>query len=95
MVVHLATHSYYSLLNGIPKPSELATAASAAGHQAIALADHNRLTGAIEFTLACQAEYYGLWSQYLLAPKNPAYDQKDAAAAVGVRLLQCSHAPLL
>ena len=33
-------------------------------------------------TLACQAEYYGLWSQYLLAPKNPAYDQKDAAAAV-------------
>ncbi|MGE5692660.1 MAG: outer membrane protein assembly factor BamD [Candidatus Zixiibacteriota bacterium] len=32
--------------------------------------------------LACQAEYYGLWSQYLLAPKNPAYDQKDAATAV-------------
>ncbi|HXF49175.1 MAG TPA: outer membrane protein assembly factor BamD [Verrucomicrobiae bacterium] len=32
--------------------------------------------------LACQAEYYGLWSQFLLAPKNPAYDQKDAAAAV-------------
>lgn len=32
--------------------------------------------------LACQAEYYRLWSQFLLAPKNPAYDQKDAATAV-------------
>ncbi|MCI0330607.1 MAG: outer membrane protein assembly factor BamD [candidate division Zixibacteria bacterium] len=32
--------------------------------------------------LACQAEYYTHYSQFLLAPKNPAYDQKDAAAAV-------------
>lgn len=32
--------------------------------------------------LACQAAYYTTYSQFLLAPKNPAYDQKDAAAAV-------------
>lgn len=56
MPVHLAAHSYYSLLAGIPKPGELAAAAAAAGHKAIGLADRNRLTGAIEFTLACQAE---------------------------------------
>lgn len=56
MSVHLATHSYYSLLAGVPKPSELAAAAAKAGQPAIALTDHNRLTGSIEFTLACQAE---------------------------------------
>ena len=56
MITHLAAHSYYSLLAGIPKPSELAASAAEAGQSAIALADHNRLTGAIEFTLACQAE---------------------------------------
>ena len=32
--------------------------------------------------LACPADYYANWSQFLLAPKNAAYDQKDAAAAV-------------
>jgi DNA polymerase III alpha subunit len=56
MPIHLNTHSYYSLLNGIPKPEELAAAAARQGHKAVALTDHNRLTGAIEFTLACQSE---------------------------------------
>lgn len=56
MFVHLNTHSYYSLLNGIPKPEELAAVASDRGQLALALTDHNRLTGAIEFTLACHAE---------------------------------------
>lgn len=32
--------------------------------------------------LACQAEYYTTYAQFSVAPKNPAYDQKDAAAAV-------------
>jgi len=56
MFSHLSVHSYFSLLNGIPKPSELASAAAKAGQSALALTDHNRLTGAIEFTLACRAE---------------------------------------
>lgn len=55
MPVHLAAHSHYSLLAGVPKPSELAAAAAKAGQPALALTDHNRLTGSIEFTLACQA----------------------------------------
>ncbi len=32
--------------------------------------------------LACQADFYAAWSQLALAPKNAAYDQKDAAEAV-------------
>ena len=56
MVVHLNAHSYYSLLTGIPSPSELAAAAAAAGEAALALTDHNRLSGALEFTLACQSQ---------------------------------------
>ena len=32
--------------------------------------------------LACQAEYFTTYSQFMLAPRNPAYDQKDAAAVV-------------
>ena len=56
MPVHLSTHSYYSLLNGIPKPDELASSASSHGQTALALTDHNRLSGAIEFTIACQAQ---------------------------------------
>ncbi len=32
--------------------------------------------------LVCQADFYTAYSQFMQAPKNPAYDQKDAAAAV-------------
>ena len=53
MVVHLAAHSYFSLLAGLPAPAELAAAAATAGQPALALTDHNRLSGAIEFTQAC------------------------------------------
>jgi DNA-directed DNA polymerase III PolC len=56
MYIHLNTHSYYSLLAGIPKPGDLAAAAAKAGQPAIGLTDHNRLSGSIEFTLACQTE---------------------------------------
>lgn len=56
MPVHLAVHSCYSLLAGVPKPSELAAAAAQAGQPALAITDRNRLSGAIEFTLACRKE---------------------------------------
>ncbi len=56
MAAHLNTHSFFSLLAGLNAPSELAEAAAAAGHAAIALSDHNRLTGAVEFAEAC-AQY--------------------------------------
>jgi outer membrane protein assembly factor BamD len=32
--------------------------------------------------LACQADFYAAHAQFLQAPKNPAYDQTDASAAV-------------
>ncbi len=47
--VHLHTHSYYSLLDGVPSPKELLTAAKRAGMRALALTDHNGLYGAVEF----------------------------------------------
>ena len=47
--IHLHTHSYYSLLDGIPSPEELVAAARKASMPAIALTDHNGLYGAIEF----------------------------------------------
>ena len=47
--VHLHTHSYYSLLDGVSSPEELALAARNAGMKALALTDHNALYGAVEF----------------------------------------------
>ncbi len=47
--VHLHTHSYYSLLNGVPSPQELVVAAKKAGMSALALTDRNGLYGAVEF----------------------------------------------
>lgn len=55
MPVHLGAHSYYSLLAGLSKPSELAAAAAAARYKALGLADRNRLSGSVEFSLACRA----------------------------------------
>ncbi len=56
--VHLHTHSYYSLLDGVPSPEELVIAAKKAGFKALALTDHNGLYGAVEFYQ--KARDYGL-----------------------------------
>lgn len=53
-MIHLNAHSYFSLLSGLPSPAALAECARRAGQTALALTDHNRLTGAIEFTQACR-----------------------------------------
>lgn len=52
-MLHLNAHSHFSLLAGLPAPGHLAAAAAQAGQPAIALTDHNRLTGAVEFAEAC------------------------------------------
>lgn len=54
MFTHLHAHSYFSLLEALPSPADLARAASLAGMPALALTDHNSLAGAVEFVLACQ-----------------------------------------
>jgi DNA polymerase III subunit alpha len=55
MFVHLRSHSYYSLLEGLASPEALAQAAAAQGMPALALTDHNLLTGAVEFYDACRS----------------------------------------
>ena len=52
--VHLHTHSHYSLLEAIPKVSELVAAAKADGQKALALTDNGNLYGAIEFYKTCR-----------------------------------------
>jgi DNA-directed DNA polymerase III PolC len=54
MILHLNTHSAYSLLEGLPLPGELVQAARASGMTALGLTDHRTLTGSIEFIRACQ-----------------------------------------
>jgi len=52
--VHLNCHSYFSLLEAVPSPAELVSAAAAAGMSALALTDHYSLAGAVEFQTASQ-----------------------------------------
>ncbi|MEA5078760.1 MAG: DNA polymerase III subunit alpha [Anaerolineaceae bacterium] len=56
MVVHLTTHSAYSLLRGLALPAELAGAARDQNMPALGLTDFRTMTGAVEFVKACQSE---------------------------------------
>ena len=56
MFVHLHTHSYYSFLDGVPSPGQLAKAAAAHDMPSVALTDHHGLTGAVDFYLACRKQ---------------------------------------
>ena len=51
---HLHAHSYYSFLEGLPSPADLAETAARYEMKALALTDRISLSGAIEFYLACQ-----------------------------------------
>jgi error-prone DNA polymerase len=53
--VHLHCHSTYSLLDGAIPPEALPELAAAAGYDAVALTDHDALTGAVRFSKACRA----------------------------------------
>ena len=53
MYFHLATHSAYSLQEGILPPEDLALAAQRYGMSTLGLTDHRLLTGAVEFAAAC------------------------------------------
>ncbi len=56
--VELHCHSAYSFLDGVSLPEELVRQASELGHVAIALTDHNSLSGSME--LAQAARSYGV-----------------------------------
>ena len=53
--VHLHCHTTWSLLDGAVPAETLAQAAAEAGFGAIAMTDHDALTGAVRFSKACRA----------------------------------------
>jgi DNA polymerase III alpha subunit len=53
--VHLHCHSTWSLLDGAIPAESLPHAAAALGYEAVALTDHDSLTGAVRFASACRA----------------------------------------
>ena len=55
MYVELHCHSAFSFLDGASLPDELAPAALDLGHQALALTDHNTVSGSMEFAVAARA----------------------------------------
>jgi DNA-directed DNA polymerase III PolC len=54
-MIHLHVHSHYSLLEGLASPQELVEAAVRSEMPALALTDHGRLSGSVEFALACRS----------------------------------------
>ena len=53
---YLRTHSYYSLKRAIPAPESLAEQAAVSGVEALVLADHGTLIGAVGFRRFCQQQ---------------------------------------
>ena len=51
---HLHVHSYYSLMDGLNSPAELAQAAKDAGQTAIAITDHGTLSSHRDMQIACK-----------------------------------------
>ena len=59
MYAALHTHSYYSLLDGVPSPEQLAWRAAWLDIPVLALTDHNAVYGAIPFP-ACHVNRWAL-----------------------------------
>ncbi|HLH64881.1 MAG TPA: DNA polymerase III subunit alpha [Solirubrobacteraceae bacterium] len=55
MYVELHSHSAFSFLDGASLPQELAGAAASLGHRALALTDHNSVSGSMEFAIAARS----------------------------------------
>src|SRR4051795_10019673 len=55
MFAELHCHSAFSFLDGASLPDELACAAHALGYEAVALTDHNSVSGSMEFAQAASA----------------------------------------
>ena len=55
MYVELHCHSAFSFLDGASLPDDLAPAACELGYQALALTDHNSVSGSMEFAVTARA----------------------------------------
>ncbi|MGN6485313.1 MAG: PHP domain-containing protein, partial [Thermomicrobiales bacterium] len=53
--VELHLHTAYSLLDGASLPEELVLRAAQLGYRALAITDHDNVSGAVEFGRACEA----------------------------------------
>src|SRR5213080_2564144 len=53
--VELHCHSAYSFLDGASQPEELAARAAELGYEALALTDHDGVSGSLEFAYAAKA----------------------------------------
>jgi len=58
--VHLHNHTWYSVQDALPSPTDLAMTARKAGFPAVAITDHGRMGGCIEFFEACNKPVDGL-----------------------------------
>ena len=58
--VHLHNHTFYSVQDALPSPTALAMNARKAGFPAVAITDHGRMGGCIEFFEACNKPVDGL-----------------------------------
>ena len=87
--VELHCHSAYSFLDGVSLPEELAHRAAELGHEALALTDHNSVSGSME--LAQTAADYGLraihGAEIDLAPEREAGGRAGARPGPHVTLL--------
>ena len=55
LYVELHCHSAFSFLDGASLPDELVPAALELGYDALALTDHNSVSGSMEFAVAARA----------------------------------------
>ena len=55
--VELHCHSAFSFLDGASLPDELVAAALELGHEALALTDHNSVSGSMEFAQAAATRW--------------------------------------
>ena len=54
--IELHCHSAYSFLDGVSLPEELAHSAAELGHVALALTDHNSVSGSMELAQAARTQ---------------------------------------
>jgi DNA polymerase-3 subunit alpha len=54
--VHLHNHTYYSLLDGLSSPKQMAREAKSKGFKSLAITDHGTCSGWLNFQRACRAE---------------------------------------
>lgn len=82
-MIHLHTHSWFSFLGSSTSPAALATAAAAAGQEAMAVTDTFSIAGAVQFSQECRRQdirpVIGTWVEadslplVLLATDRAAY----------------------